>query len=686
MQINIPHSFNLLMQYVCLITVLLLSLCPTASPQSGTGHSSLLLHKKQQDEILQKQFDSLKQLVDRSPDDTLKVLRLVLLSKLQSADTASASFAFANEGKRLATKLLYKRGLTHSLACLGSIHQVKKEYAAAIDYYLQALDVSETYDHHTREDDCYPAPLNLYFYLGDYPNAMILASRGLANAEKDQDLLRIARYNNLLGYIHCRQGNLPASKKYYEEYTRIAGKTGDSLMLAHAFGETSEVLMAERKYTDALLMLHRAYSICEDLIRHNRPPSEFNIGQGVQTLHINMIYKLSKAYKLDGKFNTALRYAREAINYTTRIACNNYEVASYYINTGDIYKELQDYKNAASFLQYGLMLSRDIRHKENTRDAYNHLSRIYALQHQYDSAYLYYRLFTALKDSIVNDQTRQKIAEVQARYDVEKKDKEIARQYLVRKIIIGAFIAVLVLLYLLYNRYRLQQQNKHQQQLNSQQNELFNTIINTQDKERKRIAQDIHDSLGSVLSAAKLKLSGLGNYHPDMTGEQQEAYLATLSLLDEAMTELRNISHNIMPAALSKLGLPAALQHLFAAMSSCGGLHFQFTTHGLEDRLPEETEISIYRMVLELVNNVVKHARASKVTVQLIRHPDHINIIVEDNGIGFDHRSTSHQPGIGLNNILSRVEYLEGRMDIDSGRHNGTTVMIDIPYPAPGIQ
>ena len=153
-----------------------------------------------------------------------------------------------------------------------------------------------------------------------------------------------------------------------------------------------------------------------------------------------------------------------------------------------------------------------------------------------------------------------------------------------------------------------------------------------------------------------------------------------MQLLDEASVELRNISHNIMPVTLSKLGLVAGLKNLSNTISSNSGLQINFSAHDFQERLDEHTEISIYRVVLELINNVVKHAQANKVTIQLIRYPDHINLTVEDNGKGFDYpRALEEKKGIGLGNIQSRVDYLKGVMNVDAVPGRGTTVIIDVP-------
>jgi signal transduction histidine kinase len=134
-----------------------------------------------------------------------------------------------------------------------------------------------------------------------------------------------------------------------------------------------------------------------------------------------------------------------------------------------------------------------------------------------------------------------------------------------------------------------------------------------------------------------------------------------------------------MPAALSRLGLVAALESLIEKIKNLSGLQINFNVFGFNERLAEKAEIGIYPVVLELINNVLKHARASHAVIQLVRHPSYINISVEDNGKGFDPNEAQGK-GMGLQNVRSRIQYLKGSVNIDSAHGRGTLVMIDIPY------
>jgi signal transduction histidine kinase len=392
----------------------------------------------------------------------------------------------------------------------------------------------------------------------------------------------------------------------------------------------------------------------------------------------NIFFKTGMVFKISNQPGKALRYFEAALDSTVYISANPYEKAAYYLQAGEVLRQMKNLQGAKIYLYEGLRISNEIKHAENLRDACYYLSLVFADEKRYDSAWYYNQQYVALKDSITNVVSKFRTEEIKTVYDINEKNKIIARQTNTRNILIASFAVLLVSLGFLYNRYRLRQKNRYQQELNRQQNDLFNAIAAAQEQERKRIAQDIHDGLGSVLSAAKLKMSEIKEAKPEMGAD--EKFLTGIALLDEASSELRNISHNIMPATLSKLGLVPALKNLTEKISSHNGVHIHFFAHDCNNRMNEQIEISVYRIILELINNVVKHANATKATVQLVRYPDYINITVDDNGKGFETgRATDEKKGIGLGSVAARVELLKGKMDIDSMPGSGTTVVIDIP-------
>jgi signal transduction histidine kinase len=197
---------------------------------------------------------------------------------------------------------------------------------------------------------------------------------------------------------------------------------------------------------------------------------------------------------------------------------------------------------------------------------------------------------------------------------------------------------------------------------------ITSAILNTQEQERKRIAEDLHDELGSSLAALKLRLqkSGLPN------NEMNEL----LKVIDKASEDTRNISHNLMPPEFEKTSLNDLLSNYYSKLNTETGVHFHFHSSDKDHQFAKEDELIIYRIIMELTQNILKHSGAREATIQLISYEKHLGIMLEDNGKGI---LKTENDGIGLKNIQSRVNYLNGEMRIDSGP-NGTTVMMQVPH------
>ncbi|QEC69991.1 hypothetical protein FRZ67_22815 [Panacibacter ginsenosidivorans] len=193
-------------------------------------------------------------------------------------------------------------------------------------------------------------------------------------------------------------------------------------------------------------------------------------------------------------------------------------------------------------------------------------------------------------------------------------------------------------------------------------------IISTQENERKRIAEDLHDELGSNLAAIKLSVQKLP--------VEKNIYAPIISMLDEASADVRNISHNLMPPEFGKTKLEDILTYYYKQLSNEGDIRFTFHCIGYNQQFRKNDELMIYRIIMELTNNIVKHSNATESTIQLLHNDTHLEIIAEDNGKGFTEKETK---GIGLKNIRSRIDYLGGNINIDSG-NSGTTTIIHIPY------
>ncbi|MBX2973220.1 MAG: sensor histidine kinase [Flavobacteriales bacterium] len=304
-----------------------------------------------------------------------------------------------------------------------------------------------------------------------------------------------------------------------------------------------------------------------------------------------------------------------------------------------------------------------------------------------------------LNDSLARRRYSDGVSRAQVRFETAEKERRIAEQQqalelsaeehrskaIQRNFLIGStallVIIAIVLLRSMRNRQRLAAKEKelhHQQvdQLLSQQEiKSINAMLDGQEKERDRVAKDLHDRIGSMLGGIKANMSALEDRVEEMQHDQQ--YQKVSRLLDQTAGELRRISHDMAASTLSRFGLEKALKDLRDTIHINGRLHVELSTFGLDDRLERSIELAIYRMVQELVANVLKHAKARELSIAVTRSPGRLSLVVADDGTGFD--TSTPTEGIGLANVRSRAAALGATVQVDSTMGKGTTVSVECP-------
>jgi signal transduction histidine kinase len=203
-------------------------------------------------------------------------------------------------------------------------------------------------------------------------------------------------------------------------------------------------------------------------------------------------------------------------------------------------------------------------------------------------------------------------------------------------------------------------------------------VLKGQEEERKRLAKDLHDGLGGMLSGIKYSFSNVKE-NIIMSPENQRAFERSMDMLDSSISELRRVAHNMMPESLIRFGLEISVRDICRDITNSGALNASFQAFGINElKADQQTQIIIYRIIQELLNNIMKHAAAKNAIVQMTILDNNLNITVEDDGKGFDVKSIDPSKGLGLNNLKSRIEYLGGKLEIESEPGQGTTVNIEI--------
>lgn len=290
-----------------------------------------------------------------------------------------------------------------------------------------------------------------------------------------------------------------------------------------------------------------------------------------------------------------------------------------------------------------------------------------------------------LKDSVYTKTSERAVAEMNTKYETEKKEAIIQKQEFAIKqrnyLLFGGLAFIILAMsigILLYRNHNHKQEKYLQQELMRQQDLASEAILEAEENERRRIAADLHDGVGQMLSAVKLNLEGLTDRISITNSEDKLVYEKVKMMMDESCKEVRNVSHNIMPNALIKSGLGNAVKDFIDKVNS-DRLKINLDINGINEKLSSNVEIVVYRVIQECVNNVIKHADANKLDISIVKDIDGLNVTIEDNGKGFNVSNLENSKGIGMKNIRTRIEYLKGTLDIDTKPGKGTLIAFYIP-------
>lgn len=378
---------------------------------------------------------------------------------------------------------------------------------------------------------------------------------------------------------------------------------------------------------------------------------------------------------------------------------NDYLKAEVGDNVARIYLRLGNTAQAEKYAIESNNLSKLLDNYSVAASTYNTLKMSAAANGNFEKAWRFAELNKLYSDSASNSETKKSILNLEAKYQNQKKEKEIAELTIAntekeltvvkrnRLLLIGGLTAsslliVLGLLYrnskqkhLLADKENILQQGQIKFLERQQQVVSLQSMVNGQETERTRIAKDLHDGLGGLFSTVKMYFSTL--QHEQDVLKNNALFSKSYELIDTASEEIRRIAHNMMPEVLMKLGLVHALQDMCSNISAGKLLQAKLQSYGMDKRLNASTEIMLYRIVQELLNNIIKHAQATEAIVQFNRESERLTVTVEDNGRGFNLQQAGEKNNAGLETIKSRVFYLNGNISIDSQQEVGTTVMME---------
>ena len=559
-------------------------------------------------------------------------------------------------------------------------YQSQAEIDSAIHYYNKLILVKKTLNDQAGLLSDYSTLGGLYRKLGNYKPAQSAFIEALGYAATlDDTRSQVPIYIDMAN-IYLEEYMLEPALEYADTALSLAQASdmllseGESHMLKGAIKEQ------QRESDAALSAYETALGIYEEL--------------GLKQYSAELLIKIARISLDAAPLVKAELLLRDVLAVQAASGDRIGELNSKLLLSEVLLALNKNYREISSLLDAAAMIAKESSSASGLQEVYRLNSQLDEKRGNFKKALLLYQKYTAIKDSIISQENAKTVRSLEKQFETAQKDKAITEQRAalnqqeqtlqVRKVQIYLlvtgilfFVALSILIAFINRRNKQINKQKLKMLRKEREAEVLRAMFSGEEQERIRIARDLHDSLGAMMATAKMRVSALTNVFPKL--KELDSYKRTEALLDDAYHSVREVTHNMIPGALRKFGLEMAIANRCEAIEETHGIQVDFIPFGLDELDNDILETNVFRVVQELLQNVVKHAEATEVIVQLTYEDELFDIVVEDNGKGFEVDAPSSQRGIGLESIRSRVVFLKGKMTIESTINQGSTFSINIP-------
>ena len=547
-----------------------------------------------------------------------------------------------------------------------------------------------------------------------YEDGLNWSQQCLNFAIKNNFRLEEGRAQLNLGVVHYLSGNYPQAILSYQLALDIFEELEEKCFIGRTCNEMSVYYRKQNLYEKALEVLDRSFKECSDC--------------GDNTCLETSVNNRGVVYEMMGNYNAALESYRKAeilayqnknevglsyiynnlagvyqlmdvsdsvvyfINKSSNIRERLDDVQGVAINTnnlGEYYLLVNQLDNAQLAFKKALIIAKEVGYLDLEKHIYGQLFELNKKQGNLDTAIFYLELNNALRDSLLNLEKIKSLSDMEVRYETEKVEKEYLEEQKKRAeaelkianrntwiISISACTITGAFLFFVFfqRRKRLALEEKNNAVLSEKERGIA-AVFDATEEERQRIAKDLHDSVGQQMSGLKMAWETI-TFELKTTDPNKAEKLTELSgILDQAAEEVREISHQMMPKTLEEFGLVLALNQMLEKSLKFSNIKYDFEQFNIQGRFSSRVELSLYRISQELINNVIKHSGANKLSIQLFQNQNQLILIVEDNGAGFN---TEDQDGHGLLNIRSRLNTINGLVNYEASTETGTIATIRV--------
>jgi signal transduction histidine kinase len=608
-------------------------------------------------------------------NDTAKVDKIIAYAKtIMSSDHEKSSELF-KKALSISFDLDYKAGIGTSLLNMGRIKGQGAKYQESIQLFHQAIG---NFGKVGMDREICSSQLGLgttYELIGKRDSAVYYYMTAIKVLEEKQYLPELSKAYLNMGTLYNNAKAFPKAILFENKALSIAQSLRDTMMLSVIYSGLSLAYSNDHKMTEA----YNAASRALDLAKAKNNP-----------------FMLARAYDNFGRASVALDRLDEAIeagNQAIKYSLQANDINTYFtasISLAKAYENTGNYKAQIPVLENALDKCKEVKNILYGDDIYESLAMAYYNVGNYKKSADILTAIYLYRDSVFSKENSQLVAEFEVKYKMAQKEKALSdkqlqiaqkdlqlqksRQYTFYSL--GAMLVAVLLASLIYIDFK-NKKKLHVRQLETIQKEkeiqLLNALMQGEEKERSRIAKDLHDGVAGILAAVKMHFNSLAFRHGFVL--QSDEYLQGIKLLDEATQEVRKTSHNLMPEVLLQHGLDKALNRYCNSISNKNTLTIQYDSWGEINRYKESFELSVYRIVQELINNIIKHSKATQAIVQVNQQENILSITIEDNGVGFQQKD--QKDGMGLKSLQSRIKAMNGRMELETGSGSGVSAYLE---------
>lgn len=627
--------------------------------------------------------DSLEKILSTTKD-TNRLALIAELYKLHRNKDIEQSFKYSEMMIREAKQFKHKRYLADGYHALAACYNVKSKTDSAVIYLDSAINIKRSLGD---KKNLFKSIANKGIYLmrsGNYVDATENVNTALKIALDIKDQNAIADCYGYLGHLFYYQKNFPQALNYHQLAARQQLELGDTLHYGWEVMNSGIAHEQLKQYDLAVTDYLKALNIC---IKYK---DELTASQCYNNL--------GKLMQENGEPAKAIEYLGKALIIRQKFQ-DNYGIAFSSVFMGKAYIDLKKNDKALQAAERAILLMQTIQSPELRLTAFQLKAEALENMGRYKEALAAMQSAKTLADTLYEKEKTQITNDALVKYETERvkreKDETSAKNQLLAKEIklksletesaknaTRALALGGLLIFILVGSgagfWYLKNQQKQKDLLAKERDNLtrqkFSEVIQAEENERTRIARDLHDGLGHLLSAAKLHLAAVGKIDMENAGIVDNA----TKIIDDAVVEVRAVSHNLMPASLTELGLVSALAELSRKINEAGSIVVDFKPSPDFPRLSSSVEVALYRAAQETLNNMLKHSQAKQISIALNYTGPKIDLQMSDNGIGFDTNSIKDSQGLGWKNIFSRIEMLNGEVNVNSSKGKGTTVKIRV--------